>query len=115
MAFSQNGETTIRESNFDLTKYPVWNEVDTDNKNRIIQAAKLYLIKGNPQTEKWIEKDIPYRPADAGFRALNLITQFEPEFIQNLDKEIWLKWTPTIYFFESFYKFDIITDKTPLL
>lgn len=98
MMFLPNGHSNVSENNFDLTKFPVWKEIDGETKDRIIRAAELYLKKGDPRTNDWIGKDAPYRPADAGYRALCLIEQFEPEIFGNLDKEVWLRWAPAVYF-----------------
>ena len=98
MMFLPNGHSNINEGQLDLTKFPVWKEIDEETKKRVIQTAKEYLLQGDPMTEKWIKKAEPYRPATAGYRAINLLNQFEPTVIENLTKEVWLKWISAIYF-----------------
>jgi hypothetical protein len=102
MMFLPNGMSDTSELEADLTKFPVWKESDKRTKSRIIEASKEYLLKGHPQTEEWIGTNTIHRPAYAGYRAIKLLQEHEPEFLETLDMEVWDKWASIIYSFPIF-------------
>ncbi len=99
MMFLPTGYSEGNELESNMTKFPVWKELSDANKSRIINAAKNYLLKGDPQTEQWIGTNTIYRPAFAGYKAIILLQKYEPEFIEFLDKTVWAKWAPIIYYY----------------
>ncbi|MEB2307701.1 MAG: hypothetical protein OZ917_00110 [Candidatus Brocadiaceae bacterium] len=80
----------------DLTVLPGWKNADDVTRRRIVDAAKRYVLKQDPGTHKWLGKDIIYRPAFAGYRALQLLLQEIPDFISSLSVDVWKKWAPII-------------------
>ncbi|HKP52598.1 MAG TPA: hypothetical protein VJ183_08090 [Chloroflexia bacterium] len=80
----------------DLTTLPGWKTSDDVVRGRIIEAAKKYVLEGDPETHKWWGKNVFYRPAYAGFRALRLLLQEAPSFIHALTEDAWAKWAPII-------------------
>lgn len=84
------------ELQFDLRKLPGWQEADAEAQLRIIEAAKKYVIEGEPQNDKWVGTNTIFRPAFAGYRALYLLLAESPEFVKQLSGEVWLKWAVTI-------------------
>lgn len=80
----------------DLTNLPGWMEANEVTKKRIIEAAKRYILEGDPKTDEWIGKQILYRPAYAGYRALSLLLQESPEFTISMSPDVWKKWAPMI-------------------
>jgi len=83
----------------DITELPGWNISDTGIRERIIAVAKRYIYDGEPTNKKWLGKNINFRPAMAGYRALRLILLENPEEITNLDSSIWQKWAAIILAF----------------
>jgi hypothetical protein len=75
----------------DLTKLPGW-QANPDIPSRLIEGAERYLIDGDPENHKWTKKNIVYRPAYAGYRALRLLFDQRPEAVLSLTNEVWLKW-----------------------
>jgi hypothetical protein len=84
------------EHKVNLKSLPGWRNSDNIIKGRIILAAKKYVLSGNPQKKEWWGKNISYRPAAAGYKALYLLIQESPDFIYTLSPEIWKKWTCVI-------------------
>jgi len=80
----------------DLTVLPGWKNADGATRRRIVEAAKRYVLEQDPGTHKWLGKGIIYRPAFAGYRALQLLLQKIPDFIPSLPADVWKKWAPII-------------------
>jgi len=101
MTFEPEGNQGVGESESDLTATPGWVVSDDATRARIIEAAKRYVVKQDPQTEEWLEAGITYRPAYAGYRALRLLLDKEPEFGDELTPDVWGKWTPIILLYPT--------------
>lgn len=99
MTIRPNSRYYENELESDLTKLSGWIEADNEIRLRIVETAKKYLIEGKPHNEKWIGTNTVHRPAFAGYRAFKLLIQFDPKFIQSLERKIWEKWLPIIYFY----------------
>jgi hypothetical protein len=84
------------ELQFDLRKLPGWEEADVETRRRIIEAAKRYVIDGEPQNSEWVGTNTMFRPAFSGYRALYLLLTESPEFIEQLSSDIWRKWAAII-------------------
>ncbi len=86
--------------NPNLTSVPGWRLSSEEMRSKILSAAKNYIIEGEPNNQKWVGTNIISFPAYAGYRALRLILEMEPEWIGNLTSEIWQKWIPIILLYE---------------
>ena len=84
------------ELQFDLRNLPGWEEADSETRARIIEAAKKYVIDGDPQNDQWVGTTVMHRPAFSGYRALYLLLDESPEFIKQLSGDIWRKWAAVI-------------------
>jgi len=84
------------EINPDLTTLPGWEAMDAAQKARCIQAAKDYLVKGEPNTVEWLGTNKLERPALAGYRAIRLLQKKEPGSLAGIRDEIWARWGPAI-------------------
>lgn len=81
----------------DITKLYGWEKADKITRNRIVAAAKRYIIEQDPFTSEWLgKKNIVYFPAFAGYRALIILLKEESEFLDSLDADVWGKWAPII-------------------
>jgi hypothetical protein len=80
----------------DLTILPGWIASDLKTQRRIIQAAKIYVLNGDPQTEKWLGTNSIYMSATEGYKALQLLLREERIFIPTIPPKIWQKWAPVI-------------------
>lgn len=80
----------------DLTAHPRWQQVGPDLKDRILQAATLYLRAGRCDPDRWLGQQISYFPAQAGYRALILLARLDPAALATLESSVWREWAPII-------------------
>jgi hypothetical protein len=80
----------------DLTSLPGWQVADLLTRERITEAAKVYLRERNPEPDRWLGTNIWYRPAFAGYKALRLVLASKPDFVADLSPEDWIRWAPVI-------------------
>jgi hypothetical protein len=81
---------------FDLRKFPGWEDADEPTKKRMVEAAKRYIHEGQPQNDRWVGTNIIFPPALSGYRALFLLLAESPQFVEELSLDIWAKWAATI-------------------
>jgi len=81
----------------DLTKLPGWLSAEHATKKRIIQAAHIHLLEGEPTIEKWLGTTTFYEPAYFAYKAFSLLLQEVEEVFFNLPKNVWGKWMPVIF------------------
>ncbi len=86
--------------NPNLTSMPGWRFSSEKTQDRILFAAKKFVIKGEPNNQEWVGTNKISFPAYAGYRALRLILEMDPEYIRNLTAETWEKWMPIILLYE---------------
>ena len=79
-----------------LINLPGWIEAEDSTKERIINAARLYLSDGDPENQAWLGTNIFRYSALLGYQALSLLLQKAPNFICTLSAEEWQKWTAII-------------------
>ncbi|WP_375505033.1 NACHT domain-containing protein [uncultured Nostoc sp.] len=83
----------------DLTKLPGWQEADIKTRKRIINGAKKYIQEYNQVVYDWIGTNTYDRPALAGCKALLLLLQETPEFLDTISSKIWQRWASVIVAF----------------
>ncbi len=96
MQYDERGRGRVSGAEWDMTGLPGWEAADDGTRGRIVEAAKRYVLEGDPRTAEWFGKGVTYRPAFAGYRALCLLLRFAPEFLQGLPADVWEKWVPSI-------------------
>lgn len=98
MKFSQSGLSQTSPTEWDLTALPGWDDADAATRDRIVGAAKRYVLEGELITDGWLgEKTIwETHPAYAGYRALRLLVNLAPDFIVDMPHEVWERWAPVI-------------------
>lgn len=97
MQYDERGFGSVSGAEWDMMGLPGWEAADDDTKARIVEAAKRYVLEGDPRTAEWFgNKDVTYRPAFAGYRALCLLLRFAPQFVDGLPTDVWEKWIPII-------------------
>ncbi|MBH8566219.1 hypothetical protein I8748_29360 [Nostoc sp. CENA67] len=79
-----------------LINLPGWIEAEDSTKERIINAARLYLSDGNPENQAWLGTNNLRYSALVGYQALILLRQQAPSFISSLSAEEWQKWIAII-------------------
>ena len=80
----------------DLTTLPGWRDANSGTRERIVRGAKRYIQEADPQTQEWLGTNDIFRPAFAGYRALRLLMDVEPAFLNCLGPGEWEAWTPII-------------------
>lgn len=80
----------------DITVLPGWESANTTMRMQIIEAAKKYVMEGDPGTSKWLGTSSMYRPALAGYKALRLLQHQDPSFLSIIPAPLWKRWAPTI-------------------
>lgn len=99
MTLKLNSRHYEQEFESDLTKLPGWQEADINTRERIINGAKKYIQEYNQVAYDWIGTNTFNRPALAGCRALQLLLQKTPEFLNPISSEIWQRWASVIVAF----------------
>jgi hypothetical protein len=82
----------------DLTAYGAWRTFEEPLQVRIVEAAKQYLWQEGPEPQVWPDLDeIHYDTfALAGYQALYLVFQKQPDFLATLPKEAWDRLVPAM-------------------
>ena len=101
MTVGADGLFQASEGESDLTVLPAWAASDNENRARITEAAKRYLLEGDPATAEWLGTGKQDRRAMAGYRALRLMAAQDPAFLSGVGPEVWKKWVPTIFVFRQ--------------
>ncbi len=84
--------------NMEMLLKPDWQEADRKTRERIINGAKKYIQEYNQVVDDWIvTNNLP--PALAGCKALLLLLQETPEFLDTISSEIWQRWASVIVAF----------------
>lgn len=96
MTLKPNSRYYDDEFESDLTELPGWKEADAVTRRRIIDGAKKYIQQQDEVSYDWIGTNTFNRAALAGCRALQLLLQESPDFLNCISTEIWQKWTPII-------------------
>jgi len=78
----------------DLTEQSGWKVCDDFLKERILNAAKKYILETGPSTDKWLGKNVFHHPSMGGYKAFVLLQKFDSSFLENLPTDIWKKWAP---------------------
>lgn len=99
MTLEPNSRFYGSELEADLKLLPGWRDANEETRARILKAAKEYVSEEDCKKTEWLGKDITYRSAEAGYRALRLLIKEDPDFISSLAADIWKKWASIILAF----------------
>lgn len=83
---------------FDITCLPIWSKLDPIVQQRIYEACKEYLVIYDAPETSWITSNEYHRPEMAGYKALFLLTKYDPTFIETLEDEFWSRWEKIIFY-----------------
>jgi hypothetical protein len=96
MLVNTSGYVAVYEDESDLTAMPGWKGISSETKLRTVRAARKYLEEADPGTNNWLASNEVYRPAWAGYRALRLLLNQQPDWCDQIGTETWRKWAPVI-------------------
>ena len=92
MTLKPNSQYYGDEFQYDITHLPVWKEVDDAMRRRIVNAARQYVLHPPDMDTSWIGTNTINRAYMAGYRALTLLVNMDPEFIDRLHESVWRIW-----------------------
>ena len=86
-----------------LSRTRAWSALAPAKRAAILDAAKRYVLAGDPRNEEWFGTQGWPFSAVAGYEALFHLLQFEPEFLDGLSADRWGVWIPVLmtYFHEG--------------
>lgn len=79
-----------------LSDSPGWHAADYATRCRIVESAANFLENSDSQTDSWFDDPIVINELTlAGFKALRLVRDQDPNRLQRLDSAVWENWLPT--------------------
>lgn len=81
-----------------IEELPGWKSANIDDKQRILEAAKKYVLNQQPSMEEIITNQRISFPVFAGYSALKLLLRFDAPFVISLTSHVWKQWAPIIMF-----------------
>jgi hypothetical protein len=97
MRLEDNGAVKGKLFEPDLTKLSGWQEADDTLRERIVAAARLYVLEGQLRSPETLVDGTMFWDQLAGFQALRLLRDLDPSFLDNLPGDVWRKWTPLLF------------------
>ncbi|MBX7255913.1 MAG: hypothetical protein K1Y02_06095 [Candidatus Hydrogenedentes bacterium] len=77
----------------DITTFPGWKSADEPTRARIVAAARRYILLSDDRRYRWLKEPGTLSiEANAGYQALRLLLNYDPNFVANLDGQAWDKW-----------------------
>ncbi len=73
-----------------VTSLKRWAALADEARDRFINDAVRYLADGSCSPSEWLGHDKIWFPADAGFRALILLLENQPDSLQDLEGSVCL-------------------------
>lgn len=102
MRLNDNGAIDVHDAESDLKAMPGWMTADLATRARLLEAARVYISERDAGTDEWLNvENIIYNPAYAGYRALRLLLEEEPEYVVALPAEVWRRWASIIVAFPT--------------
>ncbi|MDP9478988.1 MAG: hypothetical protein M3R38_25465, partial [Actinomycetota bacterium] len=98
LKFDGNGRRQTGQTEWNLAALPGWEATDTATRDRIVSAAKRYVLQGELGTDGWLGESTIWErhPAYAGYRALRLLVNLAPDFVADMPDEVWGRWAPAV-------------------
>jgi hypothetical protein len=101
MRFDAYGMAAASQYEADLTRLPGWQSSDIDTRGRIQQAAARYVLEHEAHPEQWLGQDRMTLSALAGYRALRLIQDIQPDLLNTFPVEVWQRWASIIVIYPT--------------
>jgi len=103
LTLNSNSTHYANEYEPDFTTLPGWKGADNLTRDRIIEAAKRYLLNYKlPESTQWVRTGRFPFAALAGYRALLVLAAVQPGFIENLPRACWERWASIVPAFPLF-------------
>lgn len=87
----------LDEHNVNLIETHGWKSANALTRNELLSAARQFVEQRDAQPDAWFsQKNVIYRPAAAGFKALLLLAKEAPGVFTDLSNDTWRRWVPII-------------------
>ena len=80
----------------DISKLPGWQTADEELRARIVEVAKAFVKLDNFGNEAWIGEGQMDFATIAGYKALRIILEREPEHLNGVSPTVWDRWAPIV-------------------
>lgn len=80
----------------DISKSPGWQTADEELKTRIVNVAKAFVELNDFGNEAWIGDGQMNFATIAGYKALRIILEREPEHLGGVSSAVWERWAPIV-------------------
>lgn len=84
-----------------LSLYPGWAAATPETRERIVALSRRYVIEGDPANDVWFGTGEIRNSALAGYRALQLVFESDPAWLQALGPSALQKWVPIVASYPS--------------
>jgi hypothetical protein len=84
-----------------VRELPGWQALTADEKERLMNAGKLFLETERTYASRGLRRGGPTRNSTAGYRLLRELVERDPAYVDNLPIETWERWIPAIILFQS--------------
>lgn len=101
MAIDDYGHGTWPDS--EMRNLPGWQNADVSIRSRIVAAAKVYLLNGEPEIESLFESST-FFAAVASDYALRLLVNEDAGFVQSMGTAVWEKWAKVVLAYSSVHE-----------
>ncbi len=103
LSYNKKNPYTLDEYRSDIRKSYGWEICDQSMREEIVKWAREYIMKNEVSPKEWLENNIYYRPVMAGYKALILLKNLDPLFLDTLSPDIWSKWAEVILGYPESY------------
>ncbi|KIL40266.1 hypothetical protein SD70_14885 [Gordoniibacillus kamchatkensis] len=86
----------VEEFEPNIKSLPNWSKVSICDEERMLSAARKYLVEKNIDATDWFGTNTLHRPAMAGYRALRMVYEQDFRFLLSLTSPHWENWSPVI-------------------
>ncbi|MBX3157654.1 MAG: hypothetical protein KF773_16905 [Deltaproteobacteria bacterium] len=76
----------------DVTSLPGWKELNAEQRQRLVEIAREYLVLRDDRRAEWLGRGSPGQDALAGLRAIHLIASEGVEVLVRLPNDVWSRW-----------------------
>lgn len=91
-----------RDLEVDATKLPGWRIANQVTRQRLLQAAKRFLLECHPHSEDWLGTNSVCVQALSGYRALVLLRKESFSNFEALPESVWSVWAPIIVTYSDY-------------
>lgn len=96
---TDSGSRQLCDEENEMAKCPGWVAADDPMRKRVLAAAKAFVAGYEVADSMWLSVGSVFYLPWAGFRALLLLQDQDPRFLENMGQNLWMRWAPVILSF----------------